>query len=259
MSRNKYINADAINLSHLISDAKGFYIPEYQRPYTWQKEHIERMMETIEMAFHSYLDEDYFAFFGAILVLDNSVELEQLYGIKPIESPERVYALIDGQQRITSLILLISQIYKKLKSYDLDEFNTDELKPLKNAVTATLTKSISAIAAPNTINQAKLLPKIINGRYDDKWYMSKNGVYHSPVAEYLISIINDKNTNIDQNIEKLLLNMETVIEKFMINNTYVDKLVNSNYKNFPILTSIERFKDLIIKTPYRPPIYQSLC
>ena len=165
--------ANAIQLSKLISEVKGFYIPEYQRPYTWTEENVIRLFETIENAIENAVKEPYFAFLGAILALDDPMELEATYGIKRDESPSTVYALIDGQQRITSLVLLLGEIYRKLEiikkeSHRLpfDEYN--------GKLNGAINELKAALFVRNDWIEEKIvyLPKIINGRDNDKWLKS---------------------------------------------------------------------------------------
>ena len=80
---------------------KPFIIPEYQRPYAWTSEQIETLFEDIwEFATTiGGLDQNGSYFLGSIVSFEN-------------ESGEQ--EIIDGQQRITSLFLLLRAIYTKL-------------------------------------------------------------------------------------------------------------------------------------------------
>ena len=81
--------------------AKPFIIPEYQRPYAWTSEQIETLFEDIwEFATTiGGLDQNGSYFLGSIVSFEN-------------EDGEQ--EIIDGQQRITSLFLLLRAIYTKL-------------------------------------------------------------------------------------------------------------------------------------------------
>lgn len=80
---------------------KPFIIPEYQRPYAWTSEQIETLFEDIwEFATTiGGLDQNGSYFLGSIVSFEN-------------ENGEQ--EIIDGQQRITSLFLLLRSIYTKL-------------------------------------------------------------------------------------------------------------------------------------------------
>lgn len=89
---------------------KPFIIPEYQRPYAWTPEHIEVLFEDIWEFSTSVggLDKNGSYFLGSIVSFEN-------------ENGEQ--EIIDGQQRITSLFLLLRAIYTKLIGGD--DVNTD--------------------------------------------------------------------------------------------------------------------------------------
>ena len=69
-----------------------YHVPKYQREYTWGKGEWEQLLNDIE-------ENDPGYFMGSIICIDDNSELG------PGES--RIYELVDGQQRLTSLSLLI--------------------------------------------------------------------------------------------------------------------------------------------------------
>lgn len=82
-----------------------FIIPEYQRPYAWEEEQIETLFEDLWEFTTSIAGQDSKStyFLGSVVSYEND------HGEQEI---------IDGQQRITSLFLLLRAIYTKLKSTD---------------------------------------------------------------------------------------------------------------------------------------------
>lgn len=80
---------------------KPFVIPEYQRPYAWTEEQIETLFEDVwEFANTTGGFENNGSYFlGSVVSFEN-------------ENGEQ--EIIDGQQRITSLFLLLRAIYTKL-------------------------------------------------------------------------------------------------------------------------------------------------
>lgn len=106
------INVNKQCVSDLLKSGrtKPFIIPEYQRPYAWTSEQAEDLFEDIwEFATTIgglYKNGTYFL--GSIVSFENE-EMEQ--------------EIIDGQQRITSLFLLLRAIYTKLMNGD--DINTE--------------------------------------------------------------------------------------------------------------------------------------
>jgi hypothetical protein len=92
---------------------KPFIIPEYQRPYAWTSDQIETLFEDIwEFATTiGGLNRNGSYFMGSIVSFENEKGEQEI---------------IDGQQRITSLFLLLRAIYSKLTKGD--DANTDAAK-----------------------------------------------------------------------------------------------------------------------------------
>lgn len=78
--------------------SKRFKVPAYQRSYAWEKEHVEALLEDIREAI-------------------NSKESEYFLGSLVVTGPlEQRYDVVDGQQRLTTVSLLIAAIKDKFKS-----------------------------------------------------------------------------------------------------------------------------------------------
>ena len=101
-------------------DASFFYvIPKYQREYTWSTQHWKDLYDDIS-------ENDLGYFIGSIICIDNSVNA---YESTPLE-------VVDGQQRLTTLSILLAAIYVKLRQYKdrLDEDDEDELPTLRKSL-----------------------------------------------------------------------------------------------------------------------------
>ncbi len=87
---------------------KPFVIPEYQRPYAWTDEQVETIFEDLWdfTATSGGTEREGSYFLGSIVAYEN-------------EDGEQ--EIIDGQQRITSLFLLLRAIYTKLVATPVSE------------------------------------------------------------------------------------------------------------------------------------------
>ncbi|MDR2108296.1 MAG: DUF262 domain-containing HNH endonuclease family protein [Coriobacteriales bacterium] len=83
-----------LRLSKVFSGAR-YEIPIYQRAYAWGKDEIETLIDDIR-DYHSQRKGSYY-YIGTLVV----------HKKKGIESGETVYEVIDGQQRLTTLFLLL--------------------------------------------------------------------------------------------------------------------------------------------------------
>lgn len=94
------VNKQSVEVLLGSGKAKPFVIPEYQRSYAWTEEQAETLFEDLwEFTITSggtERDDSYFL--GSIVAYENKGEQE----------------IIDGQQRITSLFLLLRAIYTRL-------------------------------------------------------------------------------------------------------------------------------------------------
>jgi uncharacterized protein with ParB-like and HNH nuclease domain len=94
------IDSDKAAVNRLFSDF-WFRIPYYQRPYLWQEDNVSELLDDVWFAFEDNPAGEYFI--GA-LVLDR--EEERLDN----GTPYTVYDVIDGQQRLTTLLLILAAL-----------------------------------------------------------------------------------------------------------------------------------------------------
>ncbi|MDM5299997.1 DUF262 domain-containing HNH endonuclease family protein [Bacillus pumilus] len=94
-----------------------FIIPEYQRPYAWSEEQIQTLFDDLVEYTENNNESTYFL--GTIVSYEN-------------ENSEQ--EIIDGQQRITSLFLLLRALYSKLQSMT----ETKEVKNFKGQIESAL-------------------------------------------------------------------------------------------------------------------------
>ena len=135
-----------------------YVIPKYQREYTWGQYQWKDLYDDI-------YENDIGYFIGSIICIDNSSDAFQ---VKKLE-------VVDGQQRLTTLCLLLAAIYKKLKEHkdELDEDDEDELPSLR--------KSVICKGAENGLI---LCPQIQNNnRADFNYVMYENGLLKNATRE----------------------------------------------------------------------------
>lgn len=93
----------------LESSDTNFVIPVYQRNYDWKKEHCKQLFDDlVNMVKYSYKSH----FFGTIVSIYND------------SGRNREYLVIDGQQRTTTITIMLLAIYNILKK---DRLKTDSI------------------------------------------------------------------------------------------------------------------------------------
>lgn len=98
------LNVDQKTISELLSDKKAdFLIPDYQRPYAWNEEQCRTLWD--DLFTFSFPDNDYEKFdkndeyfFGSIVTFKNDNAQSEV---------------IDGQQRLTTIMLILRAFYDK--------------------------------------------------------------------------------------------------------------------------------------------------
>ena len=111
-------HTDPYSVSQIFSNDKNIYytIPKYQREYTWGSREWE-------LLFNDVVSNDNGYFLGSIICVDTSVS----------SLGDTTLEVIDGQQRLTSLSILLATICKMIedRKAELDEYRLNDLFNLK--------------------------------------------------------------------------------------------------------------------------------
>jgi uncharacterized protein with ParB-like and HNH nuclease domain/predicted small metal-binding protein len=162
MKRN--IEARLKNIQDVFSNSQGsilgkdgiFIIPDYQRAYNWRfNEQCDKLWQDIESFIENKKNESYF--FGSIIINNDN---EKLY-------------IIDGQQRITTFMLLLKTLLIKINDI-LENFSADEdAENIKEALENRRREIINCLYSideddvPSVIKGNKQLSEL-NIKYDNK-------------------------------------------------------------------------------------------
>lgn len=90
---------------------KAFKIPIYQRNYSWGKDQCEKLFEDIKIIINNKFNIEHFM--GTIVSYED----------KDSNMNSKKYIIIDGQQRITTIVLLLKAIYEVIE----DEYDKKEI------------------------------------------------------------------------------------------------------------------------------------
>ena len=103
------MKATVTPILEFLEGSKQFVVPIYQRAYSWKKEHCERLWDDIVNI--GGTPEPLSHFFGSIVYMEP--ELQNL-------STVRQLLVIDGQQRLTTLSLLLSALCSFIEEQDIE-------------------------------------------------------------------------------------------------------------------------------------------
>ena len=124
----KAIHAEPMPIKTILQNYE-FVIPEYQRPYSWEKDQCAQLWEDLE----AFLGGDENRYFLGSIVVCPSPQAE---GAVP---NEKVLSVIDGQQRLTTLLLLLKTMLNRVGTmsiigkmiYKLDSLSGDPMKSME--------------------------------------------------------------------------------------------------------------------------------
>ncbi len=170
-------------LSLLSDNGVIFQIPSYQRNYSWKAADIQRLLKDIlEASYRTVETKDLkpLCFLGSVITVNISDRFDQ------VSAPLNV---VDGQQRLTSLVLVLLCIneflfknFKNLKECPprLKEWLQDELDEITNRTRSCL---YEVKYRENNLNE--YMPKIIRESSDTASFKVGRFKYDSPIASLL--------------------------------------------------------------------------
>lgn len=127
------MNAHSMPFSKIVSSDQGarehYHVPKYQREYTWGKGDWERLLQDID-------ENDPGYFMGSLICVSD--------GDSMAPGQEFIYEVVDGQQRLTTLSLLMMAIYQRLyASRETYKFrDDDERQDFQNSLTSLRNKLV---------------------------------------------------------------------------------------------------------------------
>ena len=117
MNKNNTVSKEgnSIEMKSLIElrDGRTFYVPAYQRGYRWNEEQVKDLLEDL-YSFASGKNEKQFYCLQPIIVKKISKDSAQWKAIiethPQINQEKEIYEVVDGQQRLTTLYILLQYI-----------------------------------------------------------------------------------------------------------------------------------------------------
>lgn len=119
------IEAKEILLKDLFSAKFLFQIPGYQRPFSWERDNFDQLLEDIKLAME-YADE--------LRIKDNYFLGSIILQIKEEKSDGAgLYDVVDGQQRLTTLTILLAVLRDLVQVSEAKKLLQDKIFQIENA------------------------------------------------------------------------------------------------------------------------------
>ena len=185
--------AQSKSLRELLSDnGLGLYLPPYQRPYGWGKDKVEKLLDdTLHGLKNLGEAPDSFTFLGTVITIHdvNHVTVKPI--VKP-EVPSKVLTVIDGQQRLSSLLILLVSLHNLIRQHSWKVFKGKTPEPSDTAAVALYSETVNILQTVGTaiyerknFGAAPIYPRLIRA-FDDQWAKDvKLKKYESPIANLI--------------------------------------------------------------------------
>lgn len=186
----------------LFSTAFWFNIPNYQRPYVWGEDNINELLEDATYAFENNPEENYFM---GSLVLQNKGNCK--------------YDILDGQQRLTTLALLLATIRDNINSQSIKRKLQSDIYQEEDETRNIPSRSRFIFDIRNDVQS-----------FFEKYIIKENGI-----SEIKKALEDEKLKN---NVS--IKNMVTVVEiiKKFLNDKFEEQLLLESISGTPLLAFI---------------------
>ena len=182
---------------------EGFFVPLYQREYTWEEENINQLFDDLVLGLHELSGsggDNAMTFLGTSIFTILSDKAQTVRDRENRGIPTAVRAVIDGQQRISTIALVAIKLRERLTLLG-DQLPTGapyDILNIHRGKLGTELEKLYSVKLGGSANPS-LKPKIIHAK-GDKWtFRGDDSSYGLPVARYIATYIRNDDTAIALN------------------------------------------------------------
>ncbi len=241
----------------------GFRIPEYQRRYDWSKENISRLCYNTLNGFARISESkgaNSFTFLGTIILVREKSKEEDFTGSS--------FAVVDGQQRLTTLSLFACVLYEQLRQYEpsLKEFaplaDTSLREWLEKELEVRLLYLYECVAGAQKLSPVAnfSFPRIIRDS-DSRGKSVKTSEYQSAIARFLNRFAEccEKTSEFITPFDKVKDRGDTDVDKLSSNYKEIQNLIgNLNESQWYETVECEQFSIKAIKSAQCRQLFEKL-
>lgn len=103
------VKPDYLELGAVFSEVNLYKVPKFQRSYSWDGENVSQLCQDIELLYNAHEKDrdlpDHFLGGIVCVKVPNQSKLDT----------KAIYQLVDGQQRLTTLVLIVSRMIALLE------------------------------------------------------------------------------------------------------------------------------------------------
>lgn len=106
------MKAEERTISQILTEQICYEIPPYQRPYSWEKDNVQQLLDDLLEAYQAQ-DREYFI--GSLITIERE--------------KDRLYDVVDGQQRLTTLNVVLARLRDNIANDDIKRALHQRLLP----------------------------------------------------------------------------------------------------------------------------------
>lgn len=172
----------------------AYYIPQYQRDYSWDQENIDQLIDDIIRGVQTLIErpdkEKAIKFLGTVILV---TERDAVNNINPIDHtalPSCINKVIDGQQRLSTIALLASSLYQRLYMLNKRVISETKHSGISEAAEFYMDILLDMFSLDLKRGNPRRKPIIIRGAQDG-WTLGGLDATHykSDISAYLASFI----------------------------------------------------------------------
>lgn len=150
------VDPDYKSIGALFRDANVFSIPKYQRGYAWKENQLEDFIEDIKALLIEGEQSEHF--FGSLVCSQ----------VEAVGGHERENQLVDGQQRLTTFVILASRLIRKYE--ELIKLDSDHVEYINQKIQELTERYICYKKSVN--KKTELIPRMTLSRRDKEFFAS---------------------------------------------------------------------------------------
>ena len=159
----------------------GFRVPEYQRTYDWNEDNIKRLLEDCLNRFHnlSISNNESYTFLGTLILVKEESEFS---------FDGTSLSVVDGQQRLITLILLCCALTEELclRKDDTSSFQGPTINWIKKEIKFILERLYDCVIGQLRSNgKTSGFPRVVRFQDDNRAFSHPEAKYHSVIAKFL--------------------------------------------------------------------------
>ena len=167
------------SIKELFEQTDSYIIPIYQRNYAWKKVQIEQLIKDID----DYKSKNKNYYIGTLVVFEKIIE------------KQKVFETIDGQQRLTTLSILLSVLKNEFeKDFIFNHILSYESRDIS-------TQTLQDIYSANVQNNEQLNPAMKNAYTVIKNYLKKEIIDINIFYDYLVDNVKILRVNVPKDTD----------------------------------------------------------